>query len=212
MARRQRDELIAPADEERIGADERARRLAVRTSVAKAASISRSVLASRTMHLPPDGARRRLHVLGHAPRQLRLFGLTSTAIAVGARHQLAQQLQPLRPKLARSERLTPVTLPPGRLRLATRPILTGSRADGEHDRNRRGRRFGRERRQAPPVVTITATWRRDQIGRQRRQPIESAVRPAIFDRHVLALDIAGFAQALAKRRTAARICRSAIGC
>ena len=36
-----------------------------------------------------------------------------------------QQPKPLCPKFRR-KKLTPVTLPPGRLRLATRPSLTGS--------------------------------------------------------------------------------------
>ena len=93
----------------------------------------------------------------------------------------------------------PVRLPPGRFRLATSPSATGS----------------------PPtkktigIVVVAAfavpapqEWcRRDdhghlatnQIGRQRWQPIVLALRPAIFDRHVLALDIAGFVQALAER-------------
>ena len=38
----------------------------------------------------------------------------------------------------------------------------------------------------------------NQIGRQRRQPIDLILGPAVFDRHVLALDIAGVLQALAK--------------
>ena len=38
----------------------------------------------------------------------------------------------------------------------------------------------------------------NQIGRQRRQPIDLILGPAVFDRDVLALDIAGFLQALAK--------------
>src|SRR5271169_2520504 len=42
----------------------------------------------------------------------------------------------------------------------------------------------------------------DEIGRQRRQPIELVLRPAVFDRHVLTLDIAGFLQALEKRNGA----------
>ena len=91
-----------------------------------------------------------------------------------------------------------MTLPPGRLRLATRPSSTGS---------------------SPIVNTIgmvvvaalaAMAPRRcrshdhrhlaaDQIGRQRRQPIELALGPAIFDRDVAALDVAGFAQALAER-------------
>ena len=31
----------------------------------------------------------------------------------------------------------------------------------------------------------------NQFGRQRRQPIDLILRPAVFDRHILALDIAG---------------------
>ena len=38
----------------------------------------------------------------------------------------------------------------------------------------------------------------NQIGRQLRQPIELILGPAVFDRHVLALDIAGLLQALAE--------------
>src|SRR6516162_11608499 len=39
----------------------------------------------------------------------------------------------------------------------------------------------------------------DEIGCKRWQPIGLIVRPAVFDRHVLAFDIAGFLQALEKR-------------
>ena len=38
----------------------------------------------------------------------------------------------------------------------------------------------------------------DEIGCKRRQPIVLILRPAVLDRHVLALDIAGFLQALEK--------------
>ncbi|HEX3410283.1 MAG TPA: hypothetical protein VHT00_01080 [Stellaceae bacterium] len=38
----------------------------------------------------------------------------------------------------------------------------------------------------------------DEIGGQCRQSIIAALRPAVFDRHVLSLDIAGFAQSLAE--------------
>src|SRR5262249_5526591 len=36
----------------------------------------------------------------------------------------------------------------------------------------------------------------DQIGRQLRQPIITAFRPAVFDRHILTLDVAFFTEAL----------------
>ena len=108
--------------------------------------------------------------------------------------------------------LMPVRLPPGRARLATRPASTGS---------------------PPPMKTIgivevalfaasTAGCRRchdhvdlaaDEVGGQCGQPIIAALRPAVFDRHILSLDIAGFAQSLAERghkrcnRRRARCCR-----
>src|SRR6516162_747474 len=43
---------------------------------------------------------------------------------------------------------TPVTLPPGRLRLTTKPVLTGSKTGGEDDRDRRSGRFGDRRRKS----------------------------------------------------------------
>ena len=94
------------------------------------------------------------------------------------------------------QKITPVALPPGRLRLATRPSLTGSR---------------------PMTKTIgmvaVAAWppapqgcgrndhghlAADQIGRHRRQPIVLTFRPAVFDRDVVALDIAGLVQTFAE--------------
>src|SRR6516165_5979508 len=39
----------------------------------------------------------------------------------------------------------------------------------------------------------------NEIGCERRQPIGLHLRPAVFDRHIMALDIAGFLQALEKR-------------
>jgi hypothetical protein len=89
--------------------------------------------------------------------------------------------------------VTPVTLPAGRLRLATRPSRTG----GEDDRNRAGRRLGRERaggrgrrEHAYPAL--------NEIGEQRRQPVVLPLRPAKLDRDIAALDVAGIAQALAE--------------
>src|SRR4051812_10670928 len=39
----------------------------------------------------------------------------------------------------------------------------------------------------------------DEIGGQCGQPIVMALRPAVFDRQILSLDVAGFAQSLAER-------------
>ena len=82
--------------------------------------------------------------------------------------------------------------------VAARPGEAGDKAefdrvvgDAEDDRNGRGRSLGRERRRGAAGAAITATCRRDQLGRQRRQSVVLALGLAVFDRHVLALDIAG---------------------
>ena len=80
----------------------------------------------------------------------------------------------------------PVTLPPGRLRLATRPCLTGSAP--------LAKTIGivvvaaLAASAAQPVADDHGHPPADQFGRQRRQPIVLIVRPAVFDRDVPALD------------------------
>src|SRR5262249_22141411 len=67
----------------------------------------------------------------------------------------------------------------------------------EHDRSRRGRRFGSDccndagNRNRAHLTT-------DQIGGQCRQSVVLALREAVLDRQVLALDIADFLEPLAK--------------
>ena len=94
--------------------------------------------------------------------------------------------------------IKPVRLPPGRFRLATNPTATGSNPIVKTIGIVVVAAFAGSA--AGLLATITATRPTNQIGRQRRQPIVLVVRPAIFDRHVTALDIAGLAQALAERR------------
>ena len=96
------------------------------------------------------------------------------------------------------KRVTPVAFPPGWLRLDTSPMVTGSRAKREHDRDGRGRRLGGER-------GGVAAGRRDhhhrtfhECGREPRQPVVSALRPLIVDHDVLAFDEAEIAQATMK--------------
>ena len=94
--------------------------------------------------------------------------------------------------------LKPVRLPPGRARLATRPAPTGS---------------------PTPVKTIGIVevaffaasaevggdghdhvdLAADEVGGQCRQPIIVALRPAVFDRQVLSLDVAALTQSLVER-------------
>ena len=160
MARRQRDDLLAPADEERIGADDqragaalctrsrRPRRVRARCWPATTCSCSPSARAAACMSCTLTRRVRDVRVHQHADRRSPWAPVRAAAPAAW---------RPAR----WSARLTPVTLPPGRLRLATRPSLTGSLPVCEHDRDRRGRRLGRERRRADRrSAAITATGRR----------------------------------------------------
>ena len=116
-----------------------------------------------------------------------LAGLTSTATRVAA--GTSSRRSSSRFAANSAEKIDPVRLPPGRARLATRPSLTGSsltmktmgivvvaalaaNAAGASDRDDHG--------------DLSA----NQFGRQLRQPINLIFGPAVFDRHVLALDIA----------------------
>src|SRR6516162_2357725 len=108
-------------------------------------------------------------------------------------------------------KVTPVTLPPGRLRLATRPSLTGSPAVTKTIGDRRSRRLGYNCRgdvMRSDHRHLTAY----QIGCEVGQSLDLVLRPAILDHDILALDVAGFTNPLpeggqitctiGKRRTA----------
>ena len=93
--------------------------------------------------------------------------------------------------------VTPVTLPPGRLRLATRPSWTGSEPSSKTMGmavvaacRQCGRSSGRGNH---GHLTM------NQIGHHRRQSIILALRPAVFDQHVLTFDIARPLKALTER-------------
>ena len=99
----------------------------------------------------------------------------------------------------------PVALPPGRARLATRPSLTGSSAARKT--------IGivvvaalAAIAAAVPMAAITATCRRTNSAASAGSRSILILRPAVFDRYVLALDIAGLLQALAKSAQTVRAC------
>ena len=156
-----------------------------RIDLAAAAGVEHLDLAApwRARPLPP---------LATSSRSRGLAGSTSTATLYCCGHQLAQQLQPLRRQFGRSSNLTPVRLPPGRARLATRPNRPGL----PRRRTRSGRSW------LPPWPRARERFRiwrarrlpSNQIGGQLRQPIQMALGPAIYDGDVFALDIARLLQ------------------
>ena len=72
-------------------------------------------------------------------------------------------------------------------------------AADEDDRDCRGCAFRRQRRRGAATRRDHVDLAADEVGRQCGQPIIVALGPPVFDRHVLSLDIAGFAQSLPER-------------
>src|SRR5439155_10826384 len=67
------------------------------------------------------------------------------------------------------------------------------------DRDRRGRSFRRYCRRGAAARRDYVNLAADEISGQCGQPIVVALCPAVFDRHILSLGVAGFTQPLAER-------------
>ena len=121
----------------------------------------------------------------------------------GCSHQLAQQSQPLCRQLS-TEKIDACRVParPGEAGDKAKP--DGIVADDKNDGDRSGYRLGRERRSGASGRGDHRDLPTNQFGRQSGQPIHLILSPAVFDRHVLALDIAGVLQALAECAQAVR--------
>src|SRR5262245_58083217 len=160
------------------------------TRLAKAVSMSRLVLAVRTSICRPmtEVAARASVILGSA---FGLVGLTS----------MAKCAAPGSSSCKRPSRFPPISTEADTGDVAARLVEAGDEtsldrieAAAEDDRNGRGRGFGRECRRYEVWRDDDGYPAADQIGRQFRQPIIVIVRPEVFDGHVLALDIASFAE------------------
>src|SRR6476646_5007098 len=160
--------------------------------------MSRSLLALRRRICCPTAVAA-LRTSSISASALGLVGFTSMAIS-GALGTSSRSSASFFTSSSDVNRLAPVTLPPGRLRLATRPTLTGKSLPEKNDRNRRRRGLGRERRAVAACRDDHRHLTADQIDRHCRQSIKLSLRPAEFDRHILALDIASFVQTLTERR------------
>ena len=95
--------------------------------------------------------------------------------------------------------LMPVTLPPGRLRLDTKPTSTGSCPLLKTIGIDVVAALAASPDSTVPVAAMTLTWRLNQIGGERGQLARVAVRPPVFDGNILALDISKFTQSPPKR-------------
>src|SRR5262249_32579594 len=83
-------------------------------------------------------------------------------------------------------------------------------ADTEHDRDRRGCSFSRLGSKDASGCGDDGHTTTREVGHQSRQAIELALQPMVLHRYVLALDVAGFVEALAEPGYKKRIGRSGV--
>jgi hypothetical protein len=115
---------------------------------------------------------------------------------LAGRHELAEELQPLGRQLHRKK------VDSGRVAAGTREAGDQAKSDRvfgdtEHDRYRRGG-FTRSNRSGRADRSNDLDLSTNEIGHQLWQPFGLVVAPAIFDREILALDIATLFEPLAK--------------
>ena len=133
--------------------------------------------------------------ISHLQTRIRRIRIDDHADHGGVRNQFANELEALR-----FERASQHVNAGG---VATRPVEAVDEPDvhrivagDEHDRYRRSRGLGSDRRGGCAESGKNGYLPPNQVGCERRQLIELSVRPAIFDLNVLALDVAGLIQAL----------------
>jgi hypothetical protein len=93
--------------------------------------------------------------------------------------------------------------PPGRVAARPGEAVDKTKLDrvitnAEDDRDRPCRSFGRKRGPAAGGRGDHGHPTADEVSRQFRQGIEFALQPVVFDHHILAFDVAGFAKPFAE--------------
>src|SRR5262245_13926632 len=139
-------------------------------------------------------------MLRHWVSALGLVGLTSRTMVVAEGTAPCSNSTSFGPT-STLKRVAPVTLPPGRFRLATNPICTGSAIVVKTMGIVPVAAFA-ARTAGVVVAAITATSRRTRstaIDGHRRQSIVLILCPAGFDPGVLAVFVTGLAQPFGKR-------------
>ena len=124
MADRQRGELFGPAREECTAANHEPARSQLDQLCEDSIEVTFGA-GIQDMQLQPEGTSRRLHLLSVGLGKSGFGWVDEERHDARRGNQLVQQLQQLW-RYLHVRLVTPVTLPPGRLRLATRPSRTGS--------------------------------------------------------------------------------------
>src|SRR5262249_4047230 len=176
----------AAADEERVGRRAHEGREG-RIDLATGAGVE-------DLDLPPESARSWFHIPQDGLGVGRISRIDEYGHTSRCGHQLAQELEPFRRKLSREKINT--------CQVAARPGETGDKAepdrvitDGENDGDRRACRLGGECGRRAFGRNNHGDLPANEFAGQRWQPVILTFRPAVFDRYVLALDIADLLQA-----------------
>ncbi len=145
----------------------------------------------------PLAARRFLHLAYHT-LALWIVRVNEHCDHAGLRNQLEQQLEPLRHQLdGNYGDPRHVAAWPGEA--GDQPVRDRVAAADENDRDRRGCVFRRACGNGAADCYDRVDLTTDEIAGQLGQPIVTTLRPAVFDRDILSLDITGFAQPLVER-------------
>ena len=153
------------------------------------------------LDLQPHGARSRFYVSQRGLGRWTVW-IDEYSHASSLGYQFTQEFQPLCGQLT-TEKIDScqIAARPGKAGDKTLPdrVFRGHEDDGDCRGGRPGRKLGTSGRGDHRDLPA------NQFGRQRRQPLHLVLSPAVFDRDVLALDVAGLLEALAERPQAIRI-------
>src|SRR6516162_9257734 len=197
MACRQRNELTAPRQEERVGIDEErggapfAKRRKDRVDLRLAPCLHKADRLSKRAC--------RVLELRHIDIGIRIVRIYQYCDRCVRGKQLLHQLEALGPK-QRGVQPKSGDVAAGLIEAGDEAELDRITAAGEHDRYRRGRRFGRRYRRITTLRHDECHMTAHEVCRQCGKPVVIAFCPAVFDRDILALGGAGFLQTFVERR------------
>src|SRR5262245_20050521 len=202
MAPRQEGQLDTPSVEEGVIADEEGVGSLVYNSREGRIYLTASG-SIEDLDLQPHGARGRFDFPQRGLRRVRIRRINEHGNASRSGHKHTQEFQSLLGQLD-NKKVDPC-------QVAARPGEAGHKtelnrvfADDESDWDRCGGRLGRKRHSDASARGDYRDLSANQFGSQHREPIELILGPAVYDRHVLALDVAGVLQALAESCETAR--------
>src|SRR5262249_30140529 len=167
------------------------------TKCANAASMSWSLLAFWTTIFKPNALAAVCRPLV-SDLEAGFFGLTRRPITAAFGTSSCSNSSRLGASVL-YRKLVPVTLPPGRLMLETRPRLTGAPPIEKAIGMVAVAALAASGAAALWIATITATWRRTRSAASAGKSVQLTLGPAVLHCDIAALDVAGFVETLPDR-------------